>query len=67
MPKCMGCVQVPLRRVQLTDNNGYFDLYDTSGPQVCEGCLLALYVRGNAMIGAPAGGGTAEVRHAAGL
>ena len=26
--------QVPFRRVHLTENNGHFDLYDTSGPQV---------------------------------
>ncbi|CAD7701482.1 unnamed protein product [Ostreobium quekettii] len=26
-------LRVPFRRVHLTDNNGHFDLYDTSGPQ----------------------------------
>ena len=27
-------IQVPFRRVHLTEDNGHFDLYDTSGPQV---------------------------------
>lgn len=29
-----GSAQVPFRRVTLTEDNGHFDLYDTSGPQV---------------------------------
>ena len=34
-----GCpAQIPFRRVKLTDDNGHFDLYDTSGPQVIEKC-----------------------------
>lgn len=30
------CPQVPFRRVQLTGGSGLFDVYDTSGPQVCK-------------------------------
>lgn len=30
---CCCCLQVPFRRVHLTNGN-HFDLYDTSGPQV---------------------------------
>ena len=31
---CSWGVQVPFRRVHLTENAGHVDLYDTSGPQV---------------------------------
>ena len=31
---CSWGVQVPFRRVHLTEDAGHVDLYDTSGPQV---------------------------------
>ena len=29
-------MQVPFRRINLTGGSGYFDAYDTSGPQVSQ-------------------------------
>jgi hypothetical protein len=37
-------VQVPFRRIALT-NGRHFDVYDTSGPQVCAYCPVRLLCR----------------------